>query len=239
MWRLAYRVLFCFVWLFLASVAGIVMALFRPRDPNIPSEIAQAYHRWPLRVLGIQWDRRGFEKMVRPSVIVGNHQHTLDVFVMATMVPPRTIAVGKKQVLWIPVFGPLFVMTGNLLIDRKNQERAFETLRRAAQKIREQQLSVWLFPEGTRQWGKGLGPFKKGAFHLAIEAQVPIQPVVSSSFARSLDLRRAQSARIRLEALEPIPTLGMTGADVDQLIATTWTRMKSAIDSLDRELTQS
>ncbi len=64
----------------------------------------------------------------------------------------------------MPLFGQLYWLSGNILIDRKNRTRAFETMAETARKIKEKCLSVWIFPEGTRSRGRGLLPFKLGHF---------------------------------------------------------------------------
>ena len=75
------------------------------------------------------------------------------------------MSIGKKSILWMPLFGQIYWLSGNILIDRANRARAFETLAQTAVKIKEKCLSIWIFPEGTRSRGRGLLPFKAGAFH--------------------------------------------------------------------------
>ena len=94
-----------------------------------------------------------------------------------------------------------------------------------------------MFPEGTRNKGATkLLPFKKGAFYLAIAAQVPIVPVVSCPVKPLIDLenRKVTPGVAHIEVLEPIPTIGLTEADVDTLVATTHERMQKAYEELSR-----
>ena len=73
--------------------------------------------------------------------------------------------------------GELYWLTGNILIDRANRSKAMDTISQVAEQIKKNKVSVWMFPEGTRSRGRGLLPFKTGAFHAAIAAQVPIVPI--------------------------------------------------------------
>ena len=65
-------------------------------------------------------------------------------------------------------------------------------------------LSIWMFPEGTRSRGRGLLPFKTGAFHTAMQAGVPIVPVVASSYANQIDLNRWDNGEVLIEMLPPL-----------------------------------
>jgi len=95
--------------------------------------------------------------------------------------------------------------------------------------MHERQQSVYIFPEGTRSYGNEpeLLPFKKGAFHLAVQAQVPIVPVVVANYADVLNVKTKvfRPGRIPVKILEPIRTEGLEEKDVDELTKTTRERM--------------
>ena len=92
----------------------------------------------------------------------------------------------------------------------------------AAETMHAHQQSVFIFPEGTRSYASTptLLPLKKGAFHLAVQAQVPIIPVVVANYSNVLDLKRKifNSGQIPLSILRPVETKGLTKADVDALV---------------------
>jgi 1-acyl-sn-glycerol-3-phosphate acyltransferase len=67
-----------------------------------------------------------------------------------------------------PVFGQLYWLTGNLLIDRNNRAKAHGTIAEVVNAFKKRNISFWMFPEGTRSRGRGLLPFKTGAFHAAL-----------------------------------------------------------------------
>jgi lysophosphatidate acyltransferase len=116
-------------------------------------------------------------------------------------------------------------LSKTVFIDRANRTTARAAFDTAAQTMRTQRQSVFIFPEGTRSYAADptLLPFKKGAFHLAVQAQVPIVPVVCANYAHVLDTRRKRvvPGTVDVSILPAIPTTGMTAADVDALVERT------------------
>jgi 1-acyl-sn-glycerol-3-phosphate acyltransferase len=165
---------------------------------------------------------------------VGNHQSNLDAVVWAAFFPDSTVVVGKKQIAFIPIFGWLFRATWNILIDREDAAKARKSIAEAADRIRREGLRVWMAPEGHRNQGPEMLPFKKGAFHLAIAGQVPVVPFVVGPLASVLDARRllVRSGTITVRVLEPIPTAGMTEGDLPALLS----RTRAMMDGARREL---
>ena len=139
-----------------------------------------------------------------PFVFIGNHQNSYDLFTVTHAVQPLTVSIGKKSLKWIPFFGQMYWLTGNILIDRDNSSKAMNTIGTAAKKIREKGISVWLFPEGTRSYGRGVLKFKTGAFRTALQAQVPMVPVCISNTHELIKLNRWNNGKVIIELLEPI-----------------------------------
>jgi 1-acyl-sn-glycerol-3-phosphate acyltransferase len=83
-----------------------------------------------------------------------------------------------------------------------------------ANKIREKKLSIWLFPEGTRSYGRGLLPFKSGAFRTAAKAEVPIIPVCASNTHKTIDLNRWDNGKMIVEFL---PAVYLSSEDKDKI----------------------
>ena len=138
-----------------------------------------------------------------------------------------------------------------MFIDRGNREHARQAFDGAAVQIKNERQSVFIFPEGTRSYSAqpSLLPFKKGAFHLAVQAQVPIVPVVVANYSNVLHMqtRRFRAGKIPIKGrqdcnqsistdvlivLPPIPTRGLTAADVDNLTKTTRDKMLSELVEL-------
>ena len=210
------------VFILLAAVALLHYALFRDGEKAALVWI-RGFGFLMTRFLGWRVDVVGLDTLLatRPAVVVGNHQSNLDIATWATFFPDRSVAVGKKEILKIPVFGWLWKVSKHILIDRSNAVAARESLREAAERIRRESLSVWVLPEGHRNAKPEMLPFKKGAFHLAIAAQVPILPFATSPMWEHLDAARwmVRPGTVRVRFLAPIPTEGMSEADVDRLSA--------------------
>ena len=155
------------------------------------------------------------------------------------MVMPRTVSVGKKSLIWIPFFGLVYWITGNILLDRENRSKAHSTMAELARRIQEDNVSVWMFPEGTRSRGRGLLPFKTGAFHAAIAAGVPVVPVVCSTTHNQVDLNRWNNGKVICELMEPIDSRNYSKENVREFAEHCHAVMAKRIAELDAELAQS
>jgi 1-acyl-sn-glycerol-3-phosphate acyltransferase len=175
-------------------------------------------------------------KDIGPVIYVANHQNSYDVFTMANAVQPSTVSVGKKSLKWIPIFGQMYWLTGNILIDRKNTSKAMGFINLTATKIKEKKLSIWMFPEGTRSRGRGLLPFKTGAFRTAALANVPIVPICASNQEGTIKLGRWDNGKIIIEFLDPIYISENTPASVRSAADQAYKLMKAKIEQLDEEI---
>lgn len=119
------------------------------------------------------------------AVYVCNHQSSLDLIIVSCILPRRTVIISKRESFLIPVFGWFLWMSDSLALNRNNPGKAVEQLKFSAKKILQKQESVLIFPEGTRSRSvsSDLLPFKKGAFHLAKEANIPIIPIVFDQYS--------------------------------------------------------
>jgi 1-acyl-sn-glycerol-3-phosphate acyltransferase len=171
----------------------------------------------------------------RPCVFVGNHQSFLDVVTFGSIFPKRTVSAGKREIGRIPIFGWFYRLSGNLVIDRGNPRGARDSLEEAARTIREEGVSVWFMPEGHRNAGPELLPFKTGAFRLALAAGVPVVPIVAEPLEVIADTRRrlARPGALRVTVLEPIPTDGAAaGRSFAELAAVARSRMQVELERL-------
>jgi lysophosphatidate acyltransferase len=154
---------------------------------------------------GVRFDIIEGEKYLstRPAVFVGNHQTELDVLMLATIFPPYCSVTAKKSLKRVPFLGWFMALSGTVFIDRANRETAVKAFDSAASEMRTHRQSVFIFPEGTRSYSNKpeLLQFKKGAFHLAVKAGVPIVPVVTENYAHVLNIRalRFNSGSIKVK----------------------------------------
>ncbi|KAI9594418.1 hypothetical protein BDF19DRAFT_444772 [Syncephalis fuscata] len=187
---------------------------------------------------GLRVEIEGAEHLAdeQPRVIVANHQATLDVFIMAWLMPRNCVVVAKKSLRYVPLLGTFIVLGRGILIDRKNHESALLALKKAADDIKAHNLSVFAYPEGTRARlaDASMLPFKKGAFHMAQQGQVPIVPVVISNYSNiySGQARYWVDGVVRVKVLPPISTKGMETSDVEALTQNTRNQMLDALKQL-------
>jgi len=218
------------------SLTGIVFALvFRRQARRAPVLFARSFAAVMKTVLVWRIRLDGGERLhAGPTILLANHQSNLDIVTYGSVFPPGTAAVGKRELLRLPLFGWFFAATGNILLDRSDRTKAIETIDQAARRIRDERISVWMFPEGHRNQKETLLPFKKGAFHLAIAAQVPVTVVVSEPVWTLLDAHRGlvRPGTFRIRVLAPIPTAGRTPDDVDALLEEVHAAMQAGCDYL-------
>lgn len=221
----------------IASVIGLLIGLCRPFNPDNSRLCARVYALPALRIMGIKvvLEVGDLIEHRRPAVIVANHLSNHDLFVFGRVVPIRTVSLGKKSLKWIPLFGQLYWLAGNVLVDRGNAVQAKKAMLTTTDTLQHKDMSLWVFAEGTRSHGKGLGAFKKGAFQMAINAGVPILPVCANNYTRTLNLNRWRGGVVVLRALPPIATTGLTLDDLPALMQTCHAQMAQCIDELDRE----
>lgn len=130
-------------------------------------------------VLGVKVDVVGEEHLWehRPCVFALNHQSKFDMFAMMYLVRRGFTGVAKAEARNVPGFGRFMEMAEVAFLDRANSTKAVDALKPAVDRLK-RGLSVCIAPEGTRSWTPKIGKFKKGPFHLAMQAGVPIVPVV-------------------------------------------------------------
>ena len=220
-----------------ASVYGVAIAVLRRDRRMVARDYARMLGRLIRPALGIRTRVIGREHLsaVRPCIYVVNHQSVYDVPALADLYPSDTVVIGKKELRSIPIFGWLYTVTGNVLIDRTNNPSAVGRLREAEEAVLTRRVSVWIFPEGTRATTPGrLLPFKRGAFHMAVATGAPLVPIVMQPIQGIFDLKRRRivPATVEIRVLEPIPTAGLTEGDVTALLRTTQARMQDELTAM-------
>ena len=180
---------------------------------TVAPEVALALAGVEMRVAGEEhlWSHR-------PAVFVFNHQSSFDVIVIARLLQRDFTGVAKAQLARDPRFAPLAALAGVAYVERGNRNQSRAALGPVLDKLRSG-ISLAMAPEGTRSATPTLGPFKKGAFHIAVEAGVPVVPVVIRNAGEILWRASlvARPGRIDVAVLPPVPTTGLAAGDVDGL----------------------
>ncbi|MFP6655158.1 MAG: HAD-IB family hydrolase [Myxococcota bacterium] len=204
--------------LWAGAAAGLVNGSYREALNvwgSVWGDVATSLAGIDLRIEGEEhlWSQR-------PAVFIFNHQSALDAILMMKLIRRDVTGIGKMEIKKNPIFGPIFTAAGVVFVDRSDSARAIEALRPAVDALR-QGLSLIIAPEGTRSPTLRLGRFKKGAFHLAMQAGVPIVPVVFRNVLDAFpkDARIMRPATIETVVLPPIDVSEWTLETLDQEIA--------------------
>ncbi|MCU0259604.1 MAG: 1-acyl-sn-glycerol-3-phosphate acyltransferase [Ilumatobacteraceae bacterium] len=207
------------LWLPMVAVVRLVTAPFDPGRYHaglLFRKLAVVHQKltplWRFRVVGeVPPDPR------RPYVVVANHESFVDILLISHL-PMEMKWLSKVEIFKIPVVGWLMSLAGDIKLTRGDRKSIVLALRECRDRL-DKKVSVMVFPEGTRSASGELGPFKDGAFAIAIEAGVPILPLVVHGARTALvkhDWRLGVS-EAEVHILEPISTEGLTRADVADL----------------------
>lgn len=174
-----------------------------------------------LRLSGMRVVVRGREHL-DPAVtylFISNHRSYLDTATLFDYTGRRIGLLAKKELLKVPILGYGMGFVNIMAIDRTNRERAIETVRAATERIRSG-VSFGVFAEGTRARPGELLPFKKGAFHMAIDAGVPIVPVAMkhTDVLMGKGTGLARPGTIEMVIFPPVSTEGLS-TDNDEDVA--------------------
>lgn len=201
-------------------VAGLpIWALTRSEREGVNFSIGM-FGDLATALTGVELDIKGEENLwvKRPAVFIFNHQSKADVMILAKLLRKDIAGIGKQEIRSIPIFGRLMEYAGTVFIDRKNTTSAIKAMAPLVDVIQKEGKSVALSPEGTRSLSPKLLPFKKGAFHLAMQAGVPIVPVVLHNAGDIAPKNEfvMRPARVRIEVLPPVDTKDWTVASLSQ-----------------------
>jgi 1-acyl-sn-glycerol-3-phosphate acyltransferase len=153
-------------------------------------------------------DIKGRENAVRGTtyVIISNHQSILDILLINCL-RYKFKWISKIENIDVPVLGWYLRMAEYITVDRDNDESKTEMLEKSHSCLKKE-ISIMMFPEGTRSLDKEIGFFKRGAFQLAIQADVPILPILIDGTGGILPkhgLIFGSGHHIRIKVLDPIP----------------------------------
>lgn len=184
-------------------------------------------YKWTMWYLtGVNFevrDPKGYLERTRPAVFVGNHQTELDILMLACMFPQYCSVTAKTSLKYYPFLGWFMALSKTVFINRSSSKDARAAFAQAVETMHKDRQSVYIFPEGTRSYSTKpeMLPFKKGAFHLAVQAQVPIVPVVVANYSNILNIKSKtfNSGIVPVSVLEPIETKGLGKDEVDALAA--------------------
>jgi 1-acyl-sn-glycerol-3-phosphate acyltransferase len=229
-----------FVWALLFTAVALVPCTIAVLVHNAVRPSVRTFKGWAtlwarLVLAGagvkVESEVRAELKRGEPAVFVANHQNELDIVTLLAGIPYPFGFMAKAELRRVPFLGSVLKRTACLFVDRSDARRAVQSIREAAERIREG-TSVLVFCEGARSFSKDLLPFLRGAFVLAVESGVPLVPVTIIDNYRLLDERRAvgRVGTVRMVVGEPIAMAGRTRADVPALMAEVEAAMQAELD---------
>lgn len=232
-----FRFVLLFLLFFILSFLLFFVFIFRFRNKNNNVIFGKIFSYISASLLQIKIIVKEKYKMNSdiPKVIIANHQSYFDAIIFGRIISYNTLIIGKKSLVWIPIFGWIFYLAGNLFLNRRNHQKAMNTMKNVDEAL-QTGSSLWIFPEGTRSHSLGLKPFKKGAFYAAIQNQVPVQIVAVSNLKFALDYKRWKAGTVLAEIMDPIETKGYSLDNVEEFIQKAYQLMKEKIEQLDNEI---
>lgn len=213
-----------FIWLSfwsLACMALMLLALpFRSLRVRIGNLCGKIIGPVIARIIGAKVVNPDAEKLNNstPAIFVTNHSSALDVFISMGLCPYGGCGVGKKEILRIPFFGQAYWLAGHLLIDRGNNSKAVASMSKLSNFVKTKDLSIWIWPEGTRSVDGKLIAFKKGFVHLALATGLPIVPVVLHGAHKIWPAKTMEfyPGEVRVEVLDSIKTDNWSKENLDK-----------------------
>jgi len=221
----------------LMSIYALFYCLLSPRNPKNTHHFAMLFSKLaPLVGLKVTIRIPDSAKNNGSVVYLANHQNNYDMVTTTALVQPNSVTIGKKSLVWVPFFGIIYWLTGNILIDRNNRDKSRNTISDVVAQMRSKNIAVWIFPEGTRSRGRGLMPFKMGAFHTALQAGVNIVPTIVSNTHQQVNLNRWDNGEVIVEMLEPIDTSQYKKREIRRLMNDSRNIMLERYEQLNKEV---
>lgn len=232
------KLAFMLLWTLLVVIIGLIVLPFRQGDRGFIAWFVRLLSWGALRIAGLRVTVENEERLVtlQPCVYLVNHQSVMDLVIFGVASPPGSTVVAKAELRRVPLLGRLLAGAGFRFVERRNPAQAIPEMRRLAEAIKNERLSVAVAPEGTRNLdgGRTLLPFKHGAFYLAIQAKVTIVPLVCEPIDDliSFSKRRLRRGDVRVRVLEGIPTQHLEESAAAQLAEQTREKMQATIDAM-------
>lgn len=202
------------------GTTALVMARTRPRSRKV-DRVIRWWGKSFLFVTGTRVQSTGMEH-VDPTasyVFTPNHISNIDIPVMLGTLPVSGRYLAKKELFRVPILGPAMRAVLMIETDREAGPAAHREINEQVDRVVAAGLSLVIHPEGTRSRDAELRPFKKGAFRIAIDNGLPVVPVTIAGADRVWRPGGVMiyGGTVRLVIHQPIPTTGMTAADIGEL----------------------
>jgi 1-acyl-sn-glycerol-3-phosphate acyltransferase len=231
---------FIFMWVTIVLVLplGIIAVALRliglrKAADRLMQRVGLVWARLVMAATGSTLEAHGLENIPLTGSVcfVGNHPGDFDILITLALIDRPFGFTAKKEALFFPFIGLYVWLLGGVFIDRKSAHKALKSIETGAERIRKGGAMI-IFPEGTRNRGKGFLPFRPGAFKLATMADSPIVPVsITGSHKVWEEHMRIRGAAVRVVFGEPIPTAGLKGDERRALVDRTRAAIEAGLKS--------
>ena len=216
-----------------AFIAPFVIALFLiTKKENAIYGPVRFFIRAGLAMVRVKVEVTGLERLdpKQTYMFTPNHQSFIEVPLLVTYLKRNPGYLAKKELFKYPIFGYGIGLIGVIPVDRSNTKNAVASAQAATANLRRGKDYI-VYPEGTRSADGRLLPFKKGAFVMAVDAEVPIVPVTVSGCTAIMPKGeiKVYPKTVRITVHEPIATKGASWERIPELMAATRTRILSAL----------
>ncbi len=227
------RYALCLVWVAFISVvylpAFLVLLPWPLSRVHLANRWANAVGRMMLRLLAVRLEVEGWEHLERerealppPRIYVSNHTSSLDVIAAMALMPPPTSVLAKREILLSP-FALVYLLSGNYVVDKRGGAGSVKAFRRMTEKLVDQNVSIFIWPEGTRSKTGRLRRFKKGIVHMACQTRFDIVPVCVAGahlcWEKALFFYKVRPRAVQVRVLPPVSTADWSVAGMDRHLA--------------------
>ena len=229
----AFRSIVGFIWVIVTTlIEGAVLIVTCIFSRKASHAISRMWARHLLEMFGVRLRLRGAGNLDPTAryVFVSNHQSHLDIPILISITRHFLTFMAKKELFFVPMFGWCLAAQGHISIDRRSPRKARESFDRAVQRLKSEEISLVIFPEGTRTRTGEIGDFKRGSFALAIESGLSILPIaIDGSFRVGPKGKLlVRSGTVTVSFGTPIATAGLTDNDREELAG----RVRAAVVAL-------
>jgi 1-acyl-sn-glycerol-3-phosphate acyltransferase len=205
-------------------------------DARVCDRRLDGWSRGLLRAARVQLatEGRGNIAAGESFVVMSNHQSHFDIPVLLQALGIPLRMVSKRELFRIPIMGSAMRYSGFVEVDRSRRAKAVRSLSAARERLQRDGTSVWIAPEGTRSVDGSLGKFKRGGFHLALDAGLRILPVVIDGTRRVLrakDTHVHKDQRVQVRILQPIDPGAYSRGRTDELVQLVRSRIQEGLGS--------
>lgn len=206
---------------FVATIVYAGLVLILRRDSPMIGKLIDSWSKWFLRIPPVRYVVHGLSHAEpgQQYVVVTNHLSNFDIPLVLQTVPGKVRFLAKKELYKIPLFGPAMVKIGVVIIDRRAGMSVHDAIFTASAESIRQGNWLLVFAEGTRSRDGEMARFKKGAFRIAVDNQLPLLPVVIEG---TYDVNPPESMLIfpgkaQVSIMEPVDTAGLVRTDIAAL----------------------